>query len=513
MRRFWATGLLLAMAAWAADNQPPVPCSLSGSVVNAVTGEPLKKAQLTLRDTASDSSYTAATDEAGAFCLVAAEAATYELIIQKTGFAATGQTLKLMAGQATSGAIIRIAPQGVIAGRVTDRDGDPISGVSVQAIQSHSMGVSRRYSVAGAGATNDLGEYRIYGLNPGRYYVGGSYRGESGYAAIYYPNAHEASRAVAVDVPAGGEARGLNLTVSEIYSTRIRGTVQRVDGLPAKGVEIVAAPCDAGPLNRATTTVQKSDGAFELRDLTPGCYMLAADVFSGGKRYSARLPLTVAGQNIDGVNLSLALPVQLTGRVHIEGAADFPFRQVIVNLEARSSRLTAGGASSEDGSLLLNNIVPEVYELNVIVPEGYYLKSAKYGEADVLRFGLDLSHGATGRLDLEIGADGGRIEGSVADGDGRPIDGARVALIADDPGGGPSRLKVTVSNPKGAFSIRGIAPGDYKLYASRSLDVGALQDPDYVKQLDPQAKTVSIHEHGLEALSVKALAVDAIPPR
>jgi hypothetical protein len=213
------------------------------------------------------------------------------------------------------------------------------------------------------------------------------------------------------------------------------------------------------------------------------------------------------------VNLSLALPVQLTGRVHIEGAADFPFRQVIVNLEARFSKLTAGGASSEDGSLLLNNIVPEVYELNVIVPEGYYLKSAKYGDADVLRSGLDLSHGATGRVDLEIGADGGRIEGSVADGDGRPIDGARVALIADDPGGGPSRLKVAVTNPKGAFSIRGIAPGDYKLYASRSLDVGALQDPDYVKQLDPQAKTVSIHENGLEVMSLKALAEDAIPPR
>lgn len=513
MRHLRALGLFLAMTAWAADNKPQAPCSVSGRVVNAVTSEPLKKVQLTLSNTASDSSYAATTDEAGTFCLAAAEVGTYELVIQKRGFVQTGQPLTLVAGQSTLGTVIRIAPQGVIAGRVVDREGDPIPGVTVQAIQSRLMGQSRRYSVSGSASTNDLGEYRIYGLNPGRYYVGGAYRGETGYAAVYFPNVQEASRAVPVDVPAGGEVPGLNLTISEIHSMSIRGALQSVAGLPVKGIMIVAVPCDAGPLNRATTTVREPDGAFELRNLTPGCYMLAADSFSGGRRYSARLPVTVAGRNIEDVNLSLALPVQLSGRIRIEGAPDFPFKQVIVNLEARFSKLTAGGASSNDGSLLLNNIVPEIYELSVIVPDGYYLKSAKYGEADVLRAGLDLSHGASGRLEVEIGADGGRIEGSVADGDDRPIDGARVALIPVDSSGGPSRQKVTVTDPKGAFSIRGIAPGDYDLYASRSLEVAALQDPIYVEQLKRQANPVSIHEHGVETVRVRAIAVDALPSR
>src|SRR4249920_3177030 len=99
MRRFRALGLFLALAAWAADNQPPAPCSVSGSVVNAVTSEPLKKVQLTLHNAASDSSYAAITDEAGTFQLVAAEAGTYELVIQKRGFVQTGQILTLLAGQ------------------------------------------------------------------------------------------------------------------------------------------------------------------------------------------------------------------------------------------------------------------------------------------------------------------------------------------------------------------------------------------------------------------------------
>jgi protocatechuate 3,4-dioxygenase beta subunit len=512
MRHFWALGLFLAMAAWAADKLPRASCSVSGSVLNAGNSEPLKKVQLTLTNTSSEGSYAAITDDAGTFCLVAAEAGTYELVIQKRGFVQTGQTLTLSAGQTSTGNIVRLAPQGVITGRVMDREGDPIPGVTVQAIQSHSTGVRERYSVSGTSITNDLGDYRIYGLNPGRYYVGGAYRSELGYAAVYFPNVQEASRAVPVDVPPGGEVVGLNLAVAEIHALKIRGTVHNVSGLSVKGITIVAAPCDAGPLNRATTTVQKSDGTFELHDLSPGCYILAADSFGGGIRYSARIPITVADQNIEDVKLSLVRPVQMTGRVRIEGTAEFPFRQVIVNLEARLSKLTASGAPSEDGNLLLNNIVPEIYELNVIVPDGYYLKSAKCGEADVLRSGLDLSHGANGPLELEIGADGGRIEGSVTDGEGRPIDGARVALI-EDVRSGPSREKVTVTDAKGAFSIRGIAPGDYKLYTSRNLEVSALHDPVYVRQVGPQAKFVSIHEHGVEHLQVKAIATEALPSR
>ena len=107
---------------------------------------------------------------------------------------------------------------------------------------------------------------------------------------------------------------------------------------------------------------------------------------------------------------------------------------------------------------------------------------------------------------------GGRIEGSVADGEGRPIDGARVALI-EDVRSGPSRQRVTVTDAKGVFSIRGIAPGDYKLYAFRNLEVSALQDPVYVRQVESQAKPISIHEHGVENLQVKAIATEALPSR
>ena len=183
-----------------------------------------------------------------------------------------------------------------------------------------------------------------------------------------------------------------------------------------------------------------------------------------------------------------------------------------MNLEARQSKLTASGASGEDGGLLLNNIVPEIYALNVMVPDGYYLKSAKYGETDVLRSALDLSNGASRQLELEIGTDGGRIDGSVTDGEGRQLDGARVALIPED-ASSPSRPKVVLTNAEGAFRIRGIAPGDYKLYASRNLDLEVLRDPTYNKPLDPQGNSVSVKAHGTDILLVKAISEEALPAR
>lgn len=512
MRHHRVLGLLLAVAGWAADN-PPGSAGLSGSVVNALTGEPLKKAQVTLDDAASERTYAAATDDAGAFTLASLEPGAYELIVQKRGFVQDGKVVTLKAGQTPSGENIRLVPQGVVTGRIADRAGDPVAGVTIQAIQASSAGGVLRYSIAGSATTNDLGEYRIFGLNPGRYYLGGAYRAAGGYAAVYFPDAREATRAVPIQVLAGGEVQGINLTIGDLQSLRVRGAIQGPPGLPVQGLMIVAAPCDAGPLNRATTTVREADGTFELRDLIPGCYVLAADSFSGGRRFSARQPLTVAEKNLEDLHLTLRPPTQLTGRVRSEGTADFPFREVIVTLDSRFSKVTAGGAAAQDGSLSLNNVVPEIYELNVVVPEGYYLKSARLGAIDVMQSGLDLTHGIAEALDLEIGGDGGLMEGIVTGKDDQPIEGARVALVADHPAGRWPRPKVAVTDAQGTFRMRGIAPGDYKVYASQKLDVSTLEDAASARQVASWTQSVSIHEHAAERLRIKAIPADSLPVR
>jgi hypothetical protein len=164
--------------------------------------------------------------------------------------------------------------------------------------------------------------------------------------------------------------------------------------------------------------------------------------------------------------------------------------------------VTASGASAEDGSLLLNNIVPDTYELSVLLPDGYYLQSARFGGADVLESGLDLNRGAGSRLEIDISTAGGRVDGSVLDPHEQTVAGARVVLIPDHPRAGFSRLKTALTDHKGTFSIRDIAPGEYAIYASQDLDAGALQDANVRKKFEKQAKRVSIREHGQEFIQL-----------
>jgi hypothetical protein len=484
-------------------------CRFGGRVLNSLTGEPLKKAELTLRSAQyPDLSYRLATDEQGGFSLPAVHGGEYDLVVQRTGFVRTAKPVTLVNGDTTTETIIRLSPQGVITGRVVDRDGDPLARATVEAIQAHYNGGIRRYVVAGTAVTDDRGEYRLFGLKAGSYYLGGVYHGAAGDAAAYYPSGLQASQAVAIDVPTGNEVRGVELMLSDPLAVTVRGTIQAPPGLPVGGLTINLVPCDSGPLDRLSTSVRNADGVFELRGIGPGCHILAADSFNTGRRFSARLPLNVTNSNIDSLQLSLLPPRRLTGRVHTDSGSGPKLGPVIVNLESRSSQVTASGSPREDGSLSIDNIVPETYEISAILPEGYYLKSARFGSIDVLQAGLDLSQGDGGKLDLEISAAGGRIDGSVGDGDNQPGPGARVVLVPADERSRRLAFQMTTADQKGAFRISGIAPGDYRLYGFQTFDAGALQDPTYLKRFDSQSKVVAIHEHGQEVLQLKPIRAE-----
>ncbi len=54
----------------------------------------------------------------------------------------------------------------------------------------------------------------------------------------------------------------------------------------------------------------------------------------------------------------------------------------------------------------------------------------------------------------------------------------------------------------GRFAIRGIAPGEYKLFAWDDIEPGAWQDPDLIKQVEGQGKSVSMREGAKESVQV-----------
>src|ERR1019366_5947793 len=152
----WMGALLLLPLALAAQTKPEDPCSIGGQVTNAATGEPVRRALVSLRRidmspgvTNIQVSQTVSTDGAGRFAMAGIAPGKYRLSAERNGFIVTqygsrgpgkaGTLLTLEPGQNSSALAMRLTPHGVIAGRVLDEEGDPLSGVDVQVMRLQYM--------------------------------------------------------------------------------------------------------------------------------------------------------------------------------------------------------------------------------------------------------------------------------------------------------------------------------------------------------------------------------------
>jgi hypothetical protein len=136
------------------------------------------------------------------------------------------------------------------------------------------------------------------------------------------------------------------------------------------------------------------------------------------------------------------------------------------------------------------------------------------GDVDALEAGLDTSQGAAGTLEITISGNGGQIEGTAADSKQKPASGAVVALVPDDPRRERLMLfKTTVTDTTGHFSITGVAPGEYKLFAWEQIEEGAYQDPEFLKPYENQGQAVTIREGSRETAQLKVISSADAPPK
>jgi hypothetical protein len=172
------------------DVKPEDKCIVEGTVVNGATGEPLKKAHVTLRRAdntqLNPAPYGVTTDASGHFVLDDVDPGKYRLAADRNGFvnssygekrnrSGSGALLTLSAGQKMKDVIFHMTPQGVIVGRVIDEDGEPVARANIQCLRSMYRNGEKGLFPTGSSGTNDKGEYRVFGLSPGKYIVQATY--------------------------------------------------------------------------------------------------------------------------------------------------------------------------------------------------------------------------------------------------------------------------------------------------------------------------------------------------
>ncbi len=464
-----------------------VPCAaqntttVDGQVTNQVTGAPVANAHVLL---ANDSrKYGAFTDVTGNFVFENVTPDSYQLTAEHAGFqvlANFDDAVKILPGVRPNGVNLKLTPFGSIVGRVVDKDGEPMEGISVS--------VHRGFDSYQAAVTDEKGQFRVPGLRAGKYRIVARKDSDSGlppeirtdgtvevnYAATWYP--------AKAEVRPGSETEGIEIRMNTAPIVRVSG---RIEGLPA----------GASNLNLSIKGSDLPDGdlfirgdKFEVWRLDPGHYhfFVSGDIGLTGVQFqTAAEDVDVAGSNIDNLVLRVVPPVNLTGRVDFEEAQTkqtLTYPELTLNdpdNEFGGSTLTISPA--DDGSFRLEKVPASRYRVSV--GGGAWVKSMRLGQTEIEGTILDLRHaGASAELSLMLSSTMGSVAGIIRDETGMPCK-AWVSLIPEDGGPMPDDASggsfsfsypVTKSKDDGAYAFGGIAPGKYKLI---TLDNPAEFDP------------------------------------
>ncbi len=542
--------LLLTLCRGGLPAQQPVEAdsengSIAGVVMDATSGEPLGKARILLRKPESRSQpQVTKSGPDGKFLLADIEPGRYRLSVQRNRYAPReygqrtpnrpGTTLTLQPGQDLGGVVFSLVRAGVIVGRIVDEDNEPMANVQIEAMAHRYFQGKRQLIPVGRASTDDLGEYRVFGLEAGRYWLRANYRpGSRGWGVVnvgaqaggsqnqeyiptYYPGAYESDQAIPIGVAPGSEILGIDIKMRLARTVRVSGTVfNLLTGRPVRQAMLMLMPRGGGRFtfsNRKQTFMRDAEGKFEIRGVTPGEYSLVARLFDPSERLGGRRSISVGDRDLGDIRLVVRPSISLPGEIRVEGDAEVDVSEWQVFLRPREVTMmgVALGRVKQEGDFLVENMFQDVYDVTVSgAPENFYLKAARLGDENVLEDGLDLTAAETapGALELLLSPNAGRVEGVVLNDEDQPFSGSQVVLV---PQGRRRKMqhlfKTATSDQNGAFSLAGIAPGQYNIFAWEDVEQGAWQDDEFLRDYEKESEDLEIEEN--DAL---AFELDLIP--
>jgi hypothetical protein len=486
-------------------SQPPATfdCSAGGTVVNAVTGEPVARAHVSV--ISAGTAYAASTDGSGNWLISNMGCAPAQLQVTRPGFlqgaggnagrdTAAFRSLQLVSGSPARDLRTELFPQSVALGRVLDDQGDPVMGVQIVALATRVVEGRARLQQAGAAVTNDLGEYRLANLQRGKYlfcaHMNQNAAIQSASQTIpadsCYPGPLEGGPASAMEISAGRETK-IDFTVNQVLPVHIRGTITGLPEGRGIGVNLIKRSVSSDFQQNVPGTVR--GGQFDFR-VPSGSYMITADYFEAGKRLSARVPVDAGASDIDNVVVHLDSGFTITGTIRVISQSGRPAPQFGMSLRP-SEPANATGQFKRDPdhpSFTFTDMVPGDFRLETTAPAPFYVKSANLAGQDILNNEIPISQ-AAGPIEVTLADDGGSIDADVVDSAGNPV-AARVASVMLLRG--RIRVSVFTAQSNGHIRLQNVAPGDYTIYAWDDPNAVQYAEPDWMRRYGAGGVPVSV---------------------
>jgi hypothetical protein len=524
MPRLGTPWVVLFCTALTAQTQNSSDAIVSGTVINAATGQPVPRAQVVLRVSYSNYGFRdrlsdrpmpadaarALTDDSGKFSIAFdADSPASLLFVSREGFRSEDNREIAALPMRPSGSrniLVRLIPQSIIRGRVADSDGQPLAGILVQAIREEIQdGVRRPHRNFAVASTGLDGAYTLASLTAGPYRLeasGVTRNSQQGYGPIYFPDATESRNGQTVHI-APGQTFTADFTLTAHPTYHIRGVLSNAN--PARRVVFRVVRADE-PLNLPVLQ-GAGNHFFEIDGVPPGSYVVQAytpDFFPADFGEAA---VTISDGDAKA-QITLAPAVDVRGRIEFTGAKH-PERYAFVLAEPINSYPPLRVAPSPkammaaDGTFVLRNLLPGQYQLSVRLAPDSYLESIMAGNTDVQQSGFTLGSGKPPELKITIHKGGGSIEGSV---EGSRFNSVVPVLLVQKHG--TVRTTSLVSASGGRFLAFGLAPGDYSLYALPVSQPIEYKNREVLDALSDFATQVTVRDGTKEFVTLKP-----IPPQ
>jgi len=527
--------------------EPPeaqAPGSIEGTVTSSATGQPLRRAQVVLKPAGgSGSSLYQTTDESGGFSFPKVPTGRYIITVQRDGFLPLSAghigsykmppIFAVNSGQSIRSFEFRLTPSGVVSGKVKFDDAEPAANVAIQLYRSYYDRGRHGYATAASTRTDDRGEYRLHGLEPGSYYVAALYQTpprpsgaeeqtrkdslgnplpELSYAVTFFPEAQKMSDAVSLRVGPGEEVAGIDIFLTLVHTVHVRGRV-----IGAIEGSVVSSPSVALRWNDSDNTASVAapvdvaidrDQNFDISGVTAGPYLMIASGVENGVPLTGRVPLNVGDADVTNANIVVGAESTWSGKVRVDGEDAALPTGLVISLEPRRP-ITSPTRSqvSESGEFTIPFVPDETYDLYVLnAPNNFYLKSVRVANAERLAQGLETSAGGTSpALDVILGAQAGQVVGRAVTADPKVVaSGATIALIPDPPAGRVQAYQTTQADEYGNFLLQGLPPGKYLLVGWLDQAPCEIYNPDDFLMCQAQGVSLTIAEGEQQSAQVTA---------
>jgi len=514
------------------QRRPPMPSgdiTLSGVVVNSVTGDPIPRALIQMMGMTSR---VALTDAEGKFQFDNLPETQAMLSAHKPGYFSdmelaqgAGRVKPISISSGMASVTVKLTPAGVIAGRVTTADGEPVESAGVMLKVRMIQNGRRQLMNRNGTVTDEDGYFRVGNLQPGTYYLysNGNSRmitaGDEVLSPAYYPGVNDVSGASALEVRPGSTTIA-DFTLHKEKGYRVSGTVTGLLPNQAGSVELLGPDGENLPIG---ASVRAESSTFELRRVAAGSYTLkvvaqqrtnpgAFGGFVGGlgqgmprmpQMYTGSIPIVVNG---DMNNVTVA--VQAAATIPVVVRTDFTNKQsdnedtgFAVNKGSRRypqyvmlHLIRADGQSGDNyaqisgqpdnPSLLIQNVEPGRYRVEFMPTGATYVRSATYGNTDLLREDLVVSGGDSQPIEVVVRDDAASLSGTA-----RCEDTQCWVLIVPE-GSAAIQPRTAFVDPQGGFRQMGLAPGSYRIYAFDRVDGIEYTNTEAMKTYGAHAQTV-----------------------